>query len=81
MRFLFQPRSGLFKRVAEVVVRECAKDHAERIGLVAQRGRARREGALACGAPPQLHDLQLFLAAAAAREVVATAAWTRLWFL
>jgi hypothetical protein len=34
-----------------------AEDHAQRVGLVAQRGGARREHALARGAAPELDDL------------------------
>ena len=44
--------SGLFERVADVVIGESGEDHAQRIGLVAERCGAGREGALARGAAP-----------------------------
>ena len=45
--FRFEALGGLVERVAEVVERERLQHQADRVGLVAQRGRARREGALA----------------------------------
>ena len=60
--FRFEALGGLVERVAEVVERERLQHQADRIGLVAQRGRAGRESALAGGAAPELDDLELFLA-------------------
>lgn len=73
MCFLFQARCRFPKRVPEVVVGERREDHAQGIGFVVKCGRARRKGALARRAAPQLNDLQLLLARAAAREILATA--------
>src|SRR5215471_10555000 len=66
--FLLEPRCDLLERVAEIIVGERRKDHAQGIGLVAQRSGAGREGAFARGAAPQLHDLKLLFPRATARE-------------
>ena len=67
----------VLQRVAEAVGRERIDHRAQGIGLVADRGRSRRERALARRAAPQLHDLQFFLARAAARQDMAAAVRAR----
>ena len=74
--FRFEAPGGLIERVAEVVERERLQHQADGIGLVAQRGRARREGALAGGAAPELDDLEFLLAHAFAADGVAAAVRT-----
>ena len=74
--FLFEALGGLAERVAEVVERECLEHQADGIGLVAQRGRARRELALAGGATPELHNLKFLLANAFPADAVAAAVRT-----
>ena len=71
--FRFEAPGGLVERVAEVVERERLQHQADGVGLVAQRGRAGREGALARGAAPELDDLELFLANAFAGYGMAAA--------
>jgi hypothetical protein len=81
VHFLLEACGGLFEREAEIVVSECRQDHAQGIGLVVERGRAWRERALASGAAPELNDLELFPARAAAGEVAAAAVWARVGLL
>ena len=71
--FRFEALGGLVERIAEVVERQRLEHEADRVCLVAQRSRARREGALAGGAAPELHDLELFLANAFAGYGMAAA--------
>jgi hypothetical protein len=73
VRLLAQARGALLERVPEIVVRERQEDHTKRIGLVVERGRSRREYALARGTSPQLYNLKLLPARAATRQVMAAA--------
>ena len=75
--FRLQALCGLAERVAQVVERERLEHQADGVGLVAKRGRAGREQALARGAAPELHDLKLFLANAFASDDAATAVRAR----
>ena len=75
--FLPEACRSFVKRVADVVVRQRRQDHAEWVGLVVKRGRARSEDAFAGRASPKLNDLELLLANAAAGEVVAAAVRAR----
>src|SRR5262249_14441803 len=75
--FLFETRGSLLERVAEIVVGECGKDHAQGVGLVAQRGGAGRERAFARGAAPQLDDPKLLFSRATASDIAAAAVRTR----
>ena len=60
--FGLQALGGLIERVAKVIERERLQHQADGIGLVAKRGRARREQALAGAAAPELDDLEFLLA-------------------
>ena len=75
--FRFEAPGCLVERIAEVVERERLQHQADGIGLVAQRGRAGREGALAGRAAPELDDLKLLLADALAADGMAAAVWAR----
>src|SRR5262249_7066877 len=79
--FLLETCRPLIERVAEVIVGERGEDRAQGIRLVGQRRGARREGALARSAVPDLDDLELLAAVAAADEVGAAAERTGLWLL
>ena len=68
--FRIEALGGLVERVAEVVERERLQHQADGVGLVAQRGRAGRESALARAAAPELDDLELLLANAFAADGV-----------
>ena len=67
---------SIFHRIAEAVGRERVENRAEGVGLVAQRRRSRREGALAGCTPPELHDLEFLSARTATRENAAAAVRT-----
>ena len=68
--FRLQALGSFAERVAQVIERERLQHHADRVGLVAKRGRAGREQALARAAAPELHDLEFFLANAFAGDGV-----------
>ena len=72
-----ETRRGFSQRVAEVVVGERRENHTKRIRLVAQRRGPGCERALTGLAAPQLHDLEVLAARAAADEVAAAAIGTR----
>ena len=69
------------QRVADVVVRQRRQDHAQWIGLVVERCRARREHPLAGCTTPELHDLKFFPARSSARQHVAAAVRARVGYL
>ena len=71
--FRLEALGGVVERIAEVVERQRLHHQADGVGLVAQRGRAGREGAFACAAAPELDDLELFLANAFAGYGMAAA--------
>ena len=70
---VFELLGSVGKRVAEIVERDAVEDEAQRIGLVAQRRRRRREHAAAELALPELGDLELLAAGALADEAGAAA--------
>ena len=71
--FRLEALDRLVERIAEVVERERLQHQTDGVGLVAQRCGARREGALARGATPELHDLEFLFADTFAADSVATA--------
>ena len=74
--FRLQALGGLVERVAQVIERERLQHQADGIGLVAKRGGAGCEQALAGAAAPELNDLEFFLAHAFAGDDVAAAVGT-----
>ena len=74
----FQFRGRLGQRVAEIVEGDAVENDGERIGLVAKRGRRRRERAPAGPAFPQLHGFQFLGARALADKLHAAAMRTAL---
>ena len=75
--FRLQTLGGFAERVAQIVERERLEHQADGVGLVAQRGRAGREQALARAAAPELDDLEFFLANAFAADRVTAAVRAR----
>ena len=74
----FQFRGRLGQRVAEIVEGDAVENDGERIGLVAQRRRRRREHAPAGQAFPELHGFQFLGARALAHQLDAAAMRTAL---